>query len=314
MKLNLLFATACSFLLASLLGFAADDPPATDPNAPTTLAADDAATAPHLLSRIVCVGASATNGFMVSYRATDEATGRSQRMNIKMREIIRAGIDVAEPASSEEMTLEPKFADYSDLMFFLDSPRVGRRLWARTVKAQPTLIIAIDFLFWFSYGDRNAASEPLRSEEERLALLDLGLDLLASANCRVIVGDVPDMSAAVGGMLSRAQMPENQTLERVNQRIHEWAKTQPHITVVPLADLIAKMNSNEEIVIGRYTWPAGSRDRLIQPDELHPTLDGMIALAQMVANAIEDLGVDLQPATLNLDPAHVRSRLDASGQ
>jgi len=54
--------------------------------------------------------------------------------------------------------------------------------------------------------------------------------------------------------------------------------------VLPFAELVHALRAEQEVRIGRHVFPPGSR--LLQPDELHPTLEGLVAVVQLVADEL----------------------------
>ena len=105
------------------------------------------------------------------------------------------------------------------------------------------------------------------------------------------------MSPAVGRMLTSSQMPDLQTLDTANQRIRDWASERPDVSVAPLFGLINSLRSKEPFVIGEYRWnPKAQGVELILPDELHPSLHGIVALTQALAVATS--GIDELPGRM----------------
>ncbi|NOT32181.1 MAG: hypothetical protein HOP15_17175, partial [Planctomycetes bacterium] len=121
-------------------------------------------------------------------------------------------------------------------------------------------------------------------------LLERGLDLLEEFECPLVVGDFPDMSAAVGKMLLPAQMPAQTTLPLLSKRVREWAAAREHTLVLPIAEIAAQiaagssLSAGQEFRIGRHSFPSGAR--LLQADELHPTLDGLGSVAQLLCDQL----------------------------
>src|SRR5262249_34035492 len=122
--------------------------------------------------------------------------------------------------------------DFSTEMFFLAPDSTARSTVEKALALEPTLVIGIDFLFWFGYG-------VVRSESERLTHLQQGLELLERFSCPVLVATLPDMSEAVGKMLYEAQVPRFETLEELNDRIETWVNEHPRAALVPLPELVA---------------------------------------------------------------------------
>jgi len=63
----------------------------------------------------------------------------------------------------------------------------------RALEAEPTAVLAVDFLFWFAYGEK---PESRRAED-----LEGALKLLEKFDVPVVVGTLPNMKESVGKML-----------------------------------------------------------------------------------------------------------------
>jgi len=189
--------------------------------------------------------------------------------------------------------------------YFFTSPRtMGPDAVELASDLDPTLVVGIDFLFWFGYGSVNRDGKPLASEDERLDLLEIGLSLLDELHCPLVVGDFPNMADAVGGMLDASQLPEPGTLVRLNRRLRGWAAERASVAVVGLSDAVTALRSNRAFAIGRLSYPAGSTSSLLQADHLHPTLEGMTVIAHLIGLEILGLGL-ASDSDLELDPAQV---------
>ncbi len=265
----------------------------------------EAPPAPHVLERVVVIGASASAGFMLPHGLSDalEAT------------IVREH----EPIASSPNTL-----------FFLNPLVYGPKEIAEALEAEPTLVVAVDFLFWFGYGLTNAEGKPLGSEEERLALLEEGLALIAVLDCPVIVGDFPDCSHAIGTMLFEPQVPSPESLAALNARLTAWAKDRPNVILLPFASLVASIletrtrvsgtlgkgktlrlkipKAGAGVTLGDWKYEPGAYELLMQPDDLHPTIEGLAVIAHFVARSLVERG--LAPATeFDLDRESVLQKL-----
>lgn len=172
----------------------------------------------------------------------------------------------------------------ADEYFFSRPLQAGPGQVEQALEAEPTLVVALDFLFWFGYGRAGADGAPLASEEGRLALLEKGLACLAELECPLVVADFPDMSGAIGKMLAQEQVPAPETLARLSKRVREWAAERGQTIVLPLADIVRQVTSEQAVRIGRHEFRAGTR--LLQSDQLHPTVEGLAALAQLVADEL----------------------------
>lgn len=266
-----------------------------------------------LWSRVHFIGASASAGFGVRMPGTRPGAGRGEAMTLaRVAGLARVGAgEVTGDATG---------------MFFMSPLQTGEGQvgQALAMDPPPTLVVADDFLFWFTYGATDAERKPVRDESQRLATLELGLALLERVDARgipVVVGDIPDMSPAVGRMLSRAQMPAPETIDRANRRIREWARERPRVAVLPLARLVADLRSGEPFTAGRRSWSEAADGPLIQRDQLHPTFAGTVALlarSEQAANerllGIRQPNAPGTPVAFEHDPDAVaeRARLEAA--
>ncbi len=206
------------------------------------------------LERVVVVGASMSAGF-----ALDVEVGRLVSMG-----------DVVDRALTAEHAPVVTVAD----MFFFTQPRtIGEGIAAKALEARPTLLVALDYLFWYGYGT-------VGDERERFVRVDEGLRLLERFDCPIVVGDLPDMSESIGKMLSAAQVPSPQCRARLNERIRAWARTRG-ATVVALADTVEKLRTGGAVRGGRRSYEGASAKALLQGDRLHPTLEGLACVVVM---------------------------------
>ncbi|HMN95091.1 MAG TPA: hypothetical protein PKC43_13890 [Phycisphaerales bacterium] len=252
-----------------------------------------------LLARISLIGASVTAGFgaSIDVEGDVEGDGGSRRLPVNLGHVLAQSLASAAPPDLVAGT-----------MFFFMDPRGNGTRFARTaLSRQPSLLIALDFLFWFGYGVM-----PENDEAQRMALLEEGLALLDPFTCPIVVGDFPDMSEAVGRMLSASQMPRAETLEALNARLRAWAAERENVILFPLARLVQSLRSGEAIRIGENEWPA--RAPMLQPDRLHPTAEGMIALAQQIVEELLASRLDLDPALFVRDASTVRAGIAAEAR
>jgi len=142
--------------------------------------------------------------------------------------------------------------------------------------------------------------------------MEKGLELLEQVECPVLVGDYPDMSPAIGLMLSASQMPKPETLKALNERLSVWAAARPNVSVFPLAKLVDQMRSEGTFTVGGHRWPAGSARSLMQRDRLHPTAQGLIALAQAVAVEVAGMAPTEAKDAFEVDPEVIMDRVRAS--
>ncbi len=266
-----------------------------------------------LYAHVHVMGASASAGFGVRAPLPRTHPGRLEAMTVaRLASLARVG--------AGEVT-----GDATGL-FFTNPGAVGSAQVDATLTEEPhvTMVFADDFLFWFVYGALAADRTPIKEESQRLQLLEKGLvqlNPIVEEGISRVVGDVPDMSPAVGNMLYKAQMPKLETIAQANERIRAWAKDKPRVAVLPLAKLVNDLRSSKPFEAGRRSWSEESDGALIQRDQLHPTFVGSIALIACTEQAANErfLGVRQPnapgaPVAFEHDPTKVAERVrDAAG-
>lgn len=254
------------------------------------------ASRPHALDRVVVVGASVSAGFGAEVEIDEGDRWRSVL------------IDLADVLDAAIVREESTVTGFGNAFFFTAPMPIGRRLMERARAERPTLLVAVDFLFWFAYGVNGPDGEPFEREDDRRALLDEGLAMLDEATCPVLLGDLPDMTPAIGFMLGARQVPSPPSLASLNERLRSWARERPHVVVIPVAETIGRIQRDEAIELGPHRWPAGSAAELVQYDQLHPTTRGLIVTAQLVADVIADSEL-ADAEDFDLDPDRVLERM-----
>jgi hypothetical protein len=264
---------------------AADDATNAARAEPAALSAEPASAHCALTRRVLAIGASATAGF-----GTRADLARAFQACLPERSEFSSGL--------------------GSPWFFLRPLSAGSEQVQSALAAEPTLVLALDFLFWFGYGALDAQGAPLANEDDRLALLERGLALLEPVRCPLVLGDFPDMSAAVGKMLLPVQMPELATLARLNTRLSAWAAERPHVRIVPLAELLGALARGEELRIGALEYGADEAAALLQRDRLHPTREGLLALALLALESLRELPGFEACASERLELATLRTRFE----
>ena len=221
--------------------------------------------------RIAVIGASASAGFGCSWRETRDDGDYSGSFRLD---------DMLKLACPD---LEIVTTDAASGFFFLAPTANGAKAAKRARDFNPNCVVALDFLFWYCYGDDGPEGGALRDESERLVKLEKGLAELAAFDVPIVVGDIPDMSRAVGKMLSARQMPSPDTLAKANERFLAWAKERTNVRVVPLARMQRQLMEEGALEIGTDRLVATKDAPLLQRDELHPTPHGLAGLACAVA-------------------------------
>ena len=195
---------------------------------------------------------------------------------------------------------EPVRALAEPMFFLAPEPAADRQVRA-ALERPATLVVAVDFLFWFGYG-------LVLEEDDRLELLERGLERLDRLACPLVVATVPEMREAIGKMLLEAQVPSPATLDAIEERILAWAAERPRVAVLALPELVTLLRAGEPFVIGGSRWPESADVPLLLPDELHPTVDGLAGLACQVGELVVARGM-VPAEALRIDPSAVAREL-----
>lgn len=193
--------------------------------------------------------------------------------------------------------------DASSSAHFVDPHTVGKTQVLAAKLRRPSLIIATDFLFWYAHGDK-----PF---DQRVADLHEGMELLASLDVPILVGDLPDVSAASRRMISPRQIPGPTERSRLNSEIEGWAAERPNITVLPLAAWMGTLSSGGPLAINGADVDSEAGE-LLQWDGLHPTPRGQAALVLLVLAEFERAHGFAGPLIAHRNPGQFLARYEES--
>lgn len=228
-----------------------------------------AASAPGLMQRVAVLGASVSAGYGLRNELEVDAT---------LADVLQAACPDA------------TFRSHGDAMFFTAPTRIGRELADAALAEKPTLVVAVDFLFWYALDyDR------LRSGVEgRLEGIEQGLALLDRFGCPILLGDIPDVSVSLQGhgpfgvpMIPAYAIPDDATRARLNERIRAWAAERERVRVFSLEAFLERVVEDQAFEVHGNRVPAGARDELLQEDLLHPSLRGNLFLC---AGLLDEIG------------------------
>jgi hypothetical protein len=216
------------------------------------------------LARIVMIGASVTSGY-----ASIRLAGNSSEQLCRLNHYLDAAI----------VTPHEPVRSFSTPEFFLNADNSARTQIDSALQMQPTMVVGVDFLFWFCYGDR-------LTEPQRLAKFDRGLKMLEAIPCPLIVGDIPDASAATNSLLSAGEVPARTTMEEANRRLEAWASKHPQVSVVKLSTLMRSAGTDEKMVLHGNAISADEVLHSFQPDRLHLLPAGCAILTVATLDAL----------------------------
>lgn len=203
--------------------------------------------------------------------------------------------------------------DHGDLWFFTEPIVRGKAQVDAALAEEPTLVVALDFLFWYGYGDGYV------SDDDRLADLELGLAQLDRFACPIVIGDLPDITAALQGkgplgmpVVTRGMIPREVALNRLNTRIAFWLAERPRVSLVPIGPMLTRMRGGLQLELRGNSWKPEALVEVLQPDLLHPTVRGTIWVALATVDVIARAHPAFAESALEFDEHKVRERLLAA--
>jgi len=253
-------------------------------------------------ARVVVIGASVSDGFGVRLR-TAQADGRSRVVGVNLSTILRA-------AARDPST---QVTSHATFLYFQDPSRAARESVRRTIAERPSMVLAIDWMFWNAYGLRGKDAGRLQTCDDRVALLESAcatLQPLAESGVPIVLGDLPDMQLAVeGGMLSQAMVPDADCLRRLNEQLRTWAGRYPNIALLDLAALVRNVIDGKPVRACNRDWCETDLGPLLQRDRLHPTLNGTLAVVAAALDAADRRTDGAASRAFDLNPATIRERV-----
>jgi hypothetical protein len=232
-------------------------------------------------ARVVLIGASVSHGYT---RA--EAFGGPETQHLALDRYLDAAL----------LAPHEPVRNLANAMFFMLPDDMGHTQIRDALTNNPTLVVGIDFLFWFCYGHGE-------TDQDRLDHFEKGLKLLESIPCPLIVGDIPDASAAVNRMISQSEMPSRKTRAAANLRLKEWAAQHKQVTVLPLEEFMQAVAGNKPLTVRGNVFASGATRALLQEDRLHPNRRGcaLLAIAILDTYLARHPGFDSSQVRWNLD-------------
>lgn len=235
------------------------------------------ASAQSLLERPVIIGASVSDG----YEHTERLGGpRSDALALDLY------LQKAFKSPVKEIQ------NFSNRFCFIHPLGISHRQVSDALETKPTVIIAVDQLFWQLYGN-------FASAERRLITFKAALKKLDPITCPLIIGNIPDASHSLGKMLAASQIPDMKTVDEANDILNEWVKKRKKTAIIDLSSFMKSCVANKEIKLKHVTYPQGTTKKFLQTDMLHPTAIGAKAISYAVIDSIQTI-TDLKDEDLKL--------------
>lgn len=150
----------------------------------------------------------------------------------------------------------------------------------------PTVVFAVDGLFWSAYAPADSAAERSKRMEAALGLLESVPETVP-----LVVGDLPDMRGVVGAALGPQSLVSEAERGTLNQAIRRWADAHPRVVLLPLERLVEEARAGTSMDLGRMWLEGRDAGRLFASDGLHLTSDGQVALATLALSSLAQRGV-----------------------
>lgn len=216
------------------------------------------------LDRIAVIGASVSAGFG---NHEELRVAKNPKLGAYLRFVLHEALG------------EGEIRDFGSSQFFTAPLTVGARQVERALQTEPTLVVGLDFLFWYANG------YPRKNNPRRLEGLRAGLRLLETIEAPLLIGDLPNVEHALQGssplrggapILRRAQLMSERERQEANRILRAWAAERPNVQVFPLASLLAPMVAREPMELRGNRWQTQDLSQALQSDRLHPRVRGMI--------------------------------------
>lgn len=214
-------------------------------------------------ARTVVLGASVSAGFMGSPVATELERGLSGK---------------------------PQVLNQASTFFFKAPRENGEKQVAAALAFEPTVVFALDFLFWYVYVSGTDL-------DYRRTRMTAGLRLLETFQVPVIVGDIPDMRTAATWMLPASVVPPPEHLQTLNRELRAWSRTRLNVHLVPLAAWAQPLLAGGNVIDNGETVAAAD---LVGPDGLHANARGVRYMLRQVDGQLEKAFADTSATALRI--------------
>lgn len=213
---------------------------------------------------LVIIGASASSGFVPT-----EPFGGPKTPEYRLGNYLAAAL----------VNPNTPMKSFATAAFFFEADKQAKTQIEDALAAKPRAVVGVDFLFWFCYGR-------VANEDERRARFERGLAYLEQLSCPLVIGDIPDASAAAGGMLNIKQVPPPESIAAANRRLAEWVSARKNVSLISLSTFMNACMEDRAFAIGPLAFPDGQTRKLLQSDKLHPARHGCAVLALAIMDAL----------------------------
>ena len=150
---------------------------------------------------------------------------------------------------------------------------------AAAKRAKPTVVIAVDWLFWFACK---------MDHDKKQEFFAKGLDLLKEFECPVLVGDLPD-TRRQSVLLENVKLPSTDQLASFNRQLRDLAaKEDNQIYVFPAARAMHAARKSERCKVCERVYDMRST---LSWDRLHANISGVRKLGDMILRTLAHKGL-----------------------
>lgn len=238
-----------------------------------------ASCAPHpTLGRPAFIGASATAGYGASVTTDD-----GDELPVDLAVMFEASVTARHDTPRR----------FSDGAFFARPSEAAREQLAALQGGDASIIFAIDWLFWSVYAPTSAPPGTSDAATERAARLGESLALLETFDGQgvvIVLGDIPPIPLSDTGssFIPRERHLSDSERQALNDAIEAWAASRSNVIVLPVSRLAAQVDAERAAARDGANATANP---LVQPDGLHPSDRGLLALMLEALAALEAQGL-----------------------
>lgn len=177
--------------------------------------------------------------------------------------------------------------------FFSDPGVLGAGQVRRAAELDASLVIALDFCFWYVYAPGDPCERRRRGLERCFALLD-------EIEAPLLLGDLLDATPALAGssaftggrpVIRPWQIPDSDCLDELNERLYAWAAERENVHIFPIAAFFDDLDSPETLALRGNVYDEARKGTLMQRDLLHPNYRGLAAATLGALDGLASAGV-----------------------
>ncbi len=164
----------------------------------------------------------------------------------------------------------------SDVYFFRRPAAAARIQLSTARRLKPTVVVALDLMFWQVYGD----------DRKWRSRFDEVLRRIDAVPVPMLLGDIPDMRHAADWMLPSRVHPSDGELDEANRRLRDFARVRLRVELVPLSKWTKRLHDGGVIKLAQgHSVDAKS---LLTVDRLHPNAKGTEHLVDQLLSHVQD--------------------------